>query len=69
MDLCGVSSEALKIVSGVTCGATRAKTVSHIFSSGARLMTSSRSGTTDLMSKSSESTTALNLERSPEKVL
>jgi hypothetical protein len=58
VDLSGVSRAALlKIVGGVAGGKTRAKTVSHISLSGARLMASSRSGTADLMLKSSESTT------------
>jgi hypothetical protein len=69
VDLSGVSRAALlEIVRGVARGATRVKTALQISLSGARLMTCSRSGTTDLMSKSSESTTALNLERSPKRV-
>jgi hypothetical protein len=69
VDLSGVSRAALlEIVGGVARGATRVKTALQISLSGARLMAYSRNDTTDLMSKSSESTTALNLERSPKRV-
>ncbi len=69
MDLSGVSRAALlKVVKGVARGATRVKTVFQISSSGARLMTCSRSGTTELTSKSSETTSETNLERSPRRI-
>ena len=69
MDLSGVSRAALlEIIGGVARGATRVKTILQMSLSGVRLMTYSRSGTTDLMSKSSELIIALNLERSPKRV-
>jgi hypothetical protein len=65
VDLSGVSKAALlEIVGGVACGATRVKTALQISLSGARLMTSSRSGTAELKLISSEISRVLNRKRS-----
>ena len=58
----------LEINGGIARRETREMTAVQISLSAARLMPYSRSSTTDLISKSSESTTTLNLERPPKRV-
>jgi hypothetical protein len=69
IDLSGVSKAALlKINGGVARTEIKEITIVQISLSAVRLITYSRSGTTDLISKLSELITILNLKRSPKKV-